>query len=236
MKKYAIWILTLAMILSAVEGLHAGIVYLNDENIVFGRLVSSNDTAVVLDTTVGQVTIRMSLIKEVIADDSNFNAVMAEKISNVSSVLIATHAWNRRRLNNLQQVSDGLPKFYRATLYEQFQKRKPIFYAAANFVPTLGSWLQGDYRGAISELVFTGLGTAAFIVGLRMDEPGVYSTGAVVSALAYLNGFARPFRYTRKWNEAVREGMQITFVPEITGLTVAANDTRIEVRLIGIGF
>ncbi len=240
--KFGKQIIVLSFLIAAAVPLHAGIVFLRDGNIVEGNIVSSDTQKVVIDTAVGRVVIRMSLVKEMVGDAEDFEAMNQERISNVTTLMRSTHWWKDESLEQLRSYSQAIPRSYRTMLFEENRKRNAILYSAMNVVPSLGSWIQGDYRGAIATLSFVGIGAGLIVIGsssTTMNDTvsiALITTGVVVAGITYINNFGRPFRYTRVWNDEVKKVFEMTLLPVNQNAYYATSGTLIHVDLISVSF
>lgn len=225
--------------------LHAGVVFLNDGNYVEGDVVTSDSNTIVMDTVQGRIIIRMSLVKELVANAADFDAIAQQRVSNVNAYLSRIHAWNASRLAELESSVSGIPRSYRMQIFEESRKRNAPLYALANIVPSLGSWIQGDYGTAGGmlggmALCITLTALCEPYLSLRFEDYPAQQFGFYVSAasgvILYIYNLTRPFQYARDWNNTVRRKLDFTFLPTTPDTFYASPGTIAHLNLAAIRF
>jgi uncharacterized membrane protein len=224
--------------------LHAGVVFLNDGNYVEGNIITSDSNNIVMETVQGRIVIRMSLVKELVANAADFDTIAQQRVSNANVYLSRIHSWNATRLTEFGDMTSGIPRSYRMQIYEESHKRYAGLYAFANIIPSLGSWIQGDYGTAGG--VLGGMAICITLTILCDPYSGDFvaypaqCSGFYVSALSgvilYAYGIARPFQYAREWNATVRKKLELTLLPTAPDTFYASPGTVAHLNLAAIRF
>jgi TolB-like protein len=120
----------------------------------------------------------------------------------------------------ISSLAKGIDENKRAKLYESYQAGSPVGYSALNFIlPSIGSWTQGDIKGAlIIDAVMVPPVVAAIILGpikFVLSVPqGLILAGAGV-LVADLIGIVRPFSYASDYNKDLKKALLVTADPNL---------------------
>jgi hypothetical protein len=129
-------------------------------------------------------------------------------------------------IRQMQNLASPLPLSERLLMYSAHRRSDQGIGAGLNFfVPSLGSWVQGDVGGAVFQDILLGLGIF-FITnpldlsyGFGEDENGsatraedndsLLFTGIGILAFNWLFGVVHPFNYVRNWNLKISTALDI---------------------------
>jgi len=122
-------------------------------------------------------------------------------------------------------------------------------------LPSLGSWMQGDSLGALTELTLALSGIIAMANGYTevydfdtmqwVNEPNDYFySGVAILALDVIYMCVRPFQFQKQWNQKLAEMLRVPYVsvldPKDNRLRIEASDRgldwRFDVNLVSIGY
>ena len=117
---------------------------------------------------------------------------------------------------------------------------------------SLGSWVQGDTSGALTEISLAISGAAAMIsdagyydyYGYWVEPGGLYYAGAALLVLDLVYMCVRPFQFQKLWNQKLAEALRVPYVaildPQDNRLRLEAGnrglDWRFDVNLVSIGY
>ena len=126
-----------------------------------------------------------------------------------------------RQSGQLQMMSlaDQLSDTERLMLYSSNRKQDAVLYLLLNWVPSVGSWVQGDSTGAVIELCWIVLGGVLIARGVdRVWDPfwleynyelnGVGWAGVLACSIYFVYSWVRPFTYQRQWNTNLARGLK----------------------------
>jgi hypothetical protein len=124
----------------------------------------------------------------------------------------------------MQRLAGDVPYSDRLGMYAAFERKDQGLAAGLNFfIPSLGSWIQGDVGGALIQngLFLAGLGLIAANENYDYDQNTFYSeengqsdmmlyAGITIIAVEWIFGIIRPFTYVKKWNEQLASSLRIS--------------------------
>jgi hypothetical protein len=113
----------------------------------------------------------------------------------------------------MQVLASSIPLSDRLTMYAAHKRKDQGIATGLNlFIPSLGSWVQGDIGGALAQDFMIGLGIGLIL--LHEDDTGsefmnlpddyedsdaLFYTGVGILAFEYLFGLIRPSNYVKNW-------------------------------------
>ena len=160
----------------------------------------------------------------------------------------------------LQRLAGQIPYSERLAMYSTYERRDNGLGAGLNFfIPSLGSWVQGDITGALIQDGLLILGVGLLVLNDNFDyenstfynnENGqsdmMYYTGIAVLAGNWIFGLIRPFTFTRKWNKKLASSLRISLDTLQQGYTHgpynpyasnnAENETQLRIDLLEIEY
>ncbi len=109
-------------------------------------------------------------------------------------------------------------------MYSAFERRDQGLGAGLNFfVPSLGSWMQGDITGALIQdgLLLVGVGLLYWNNNFDYENSNFYNeengqsdmmmyAGITVLVGNWVFGLIRPFTYVKKWNKKIAASLRIS--------------------------
>jgi hypothetical protein len=124
----------------------------------------------------------------------------------------------------IQRLAGEIPYSERLDMYAAFEKRDQGLGAGLNFfIPSLGSWIQGDFVGALIQdgLLLVGAGLLYWNGNFDYENSNFYNkengqsnmilyAGITVLAADWIFGIVRPFIYVRKWNKKLAASLRIS--------------------------
>lgn len=109
------------------------------------------------------------------------------------------------QINNL---SSDLPNSDKLLLYENNKRKDQWLGFGLNLLITsLGSWVQGDWGGALTVdgLVFGGC--VMVLGGASSYSGGLEIAGAISMLTGYIYSIVRPFNFVNNWNKKIQESL-----------------------------
>jgi len=124
----------------------------------------------------------------------------------------------------VQRLAGELPYSERLALYAAFERRDQGLGTGLNFfIPSLGSWVQGDIAGALIQdgLLLAGAGLLYWNGNFDYENSNFYNklngqsnmimyAGITVLAADWIFGLIRPLTYARKWNMKLAASLRIS--------------------------
>jgi hypothetical protein len=124
----------------------------------------------------------------------------------------------------IQRLAGEIPYSERLAMYTAYGRRDQGLGAGLNFfVPSLGSWMQGDVKGALIQdgLLLVGVGLLYWNNNFDYENSSFYNrengqtdmlmyAGITVLAGNWVFGLTRPFTYVRKWNRKLAASLRIS--------------------------
>lgn len=152
----------------------------------------------------------MTLIQIAYAADANSDQVLAK----TEQLILSEAFFDKQAIKDNKTGIQALSLSNREYLYEKYQKFDfPLLNSIINsYIPGLGSWLQGDWKGALFiEVGFLGSAAACYLT-YDMTKSfnqfyGMSMTSLIMFALISL---IRPFTYARDWNAGLRDLLSYT--------------------------
>jgi hypothetical protein len=160
----------------------------------------------------------------------------------------------------VQRLAGEIPYSERLAMYSAYERRDQGIGAGLNFIiPSLGSWVQGDVKGALIQdgLFLLGLGLIYFNENHDYEGSTFYNNengqsdmmkyaGITVLAGNWIFGLIRPFTYTRKMNKKLAYSLRISLETLQQGYTPgphnpyaagnADNETQLRIDLLEIEY
>lgn len=157
------------------------------------------------------------------------------RIKEANSIIKKRNFLTPAGITNLLKASTGLSDEDRIMLYQK-NEMESLFPLLLNaFLPSVGSWVQGDVAGALTiDICFVGGISVAVIGALTDPNKTVVSTGSSVTVYsnspvmlagiivvigAVVLDFVFPFTYANYYNEQMRTGLDL-IVDRNAGSTV----------------
>ncbi len=124
----------------------------------------------------------------------------------------------------VQRLAGELPYSERLALFAAFERRDQGLGTGLNFfIPSLGSWMQGDIAGALIQdgLLLVGAGLLYWNGNFDYENSNFYNklngqsnmmmyAGITVLAADWIFGLIRPLTYVRKWNMKLAASLRIS--------------------------
>jgi hypothetical protein len=131
---------------------------------------------------------------------------------------------DRMGLYEMQSMAGDIPYSDRLAMYADFERRDQGVGLGFNlFVPSLGSWLQGDVGGALIQdgLLLLGAGLLYWNGNYDYESNSFYNNengqsnmmmyaGISILAADWVFGIIRPFTYVKKWNRQIASSLRIS--------------------------
>jgi len=160
----------------------------------------------------------------------------------------------------VQRLAGEIPYSERLAMYSAYERRDQGMGAGLNFIiPSLGSWMQGDYAGALFQdgLLILGIGLLYLNDNFDYESSTFYNeetgqsnmmkyAGITVLAGNWIFGIIRPFTYAKKWNKKLALSLRISIETLQQGYTPgphnpyaadkAENETQLRIDLLEIEY
>jgi len=220
-----------------------------------------------LETTSGTVS-RSIVIRpqgngaeELIAEMNERDKQIEEKKTRLYFMLYDKEFREKMGIYEMQRIAGDIPYSDRLAMYMAFKRKDQMLGTGFNFfVPSLGSWLQGDVTGALIQdgLLLLGAGLLYWNGNFDYENNTFYNNengqsdmmlyaGATILIADWIFGIIRPFTFVKKWNKQIAYSLRISATaldkgydpgPYDTygGYSSRGGDTQIQVNLLSFEY
>jgi hypothetical protein len=151
----------------------------------------------------------------IVIADTNSERILAQADQLILSEAFFDKQGNKTARAEIQSLSLSNKEF----LYDKYQKFDfPLLNSLINgYVPGLGSWLQGDWKGALfMEVGILGSVAACYLTyDMTKSFNQYYGLSITSLSMFILISLIRPFTYARDWNDGLRHFLNYT---EVAGI------------------
>lgn len=131
--------------------------------------------------------------------------------SDLSSVLLGLSFSELKSVEFDMTKMSQTDNLVRMNLYDRAKKNYSIIYSGINFfIPSVGSFAQGDYGAGIYQALSILAASGVIIMEEDMDSPSIVAQILLFNSLiSYVSGIFVPFTYESKYNKTLRQKLNM---------------------------